>query len=202
MIGSKEHILRVAFLLFLQKNYREVTMKELVEKTGLSKGAFYHYFESKEKLFFEIIDSFFSSILQFDFNGIRNNSLKEFYEDYFSTINTNRFKFFENEYEAGNDDILNLNFFSLLFDAFKFFPGFREKMKEYHARELNTWKNVIDNARKMNEIETPLSDEQIAHVFIYTSDGFAMNLAMGMHEENWMSELKNMWDRFYETIKK
>ena len=54
MNESKEHIITVASKLFLQKNFKEVTMKEIVDKTGLSKGAFYHYFESKEQLFLEV----------------------------------------------------------------------------------------------------------------------------------------------------
>ena len=35
-------------------------MKEIVEKTGLSKGAFYHHFSSKEILFKEIVLMFFA----------------------------------------------------------------------------------------------------------------------------------------------
>jgi len=45
MNDTREHILKVAFNLFLLKSYKEVTMAELVEKTGMSKGAFYHYFK-------------------------------------------------------------------------------------------------------------------------------------------------------------
>ncbi len=51
MNQTKEFILKTAFSLFLQKNYKAVTLKEIVDKTGLSKGAFYHYYTSKEKLF-------------------------------------------------------------------------------------------------------------------------------------------------------
>ena len=66
MTKTKEYIMDVALKLFLQKNFKEVTMKEIVEKTGLSKGAFYHYFKSKEKFFLEVINNFFSSVMNFD----------------------------------------------------------------------------------------------------------------------------------------
>ncbi|MGD8401904.1 MAG: TetR/AcrR family transcriptional regulator, partial [Bacillota bacterium] len=59
---SKKHIIDVSFGLFLQKSFKEVTMQEIVAKTGMSKGAFYHYFESKEQLFLEVINHFTSSI--------------------------------------------------------------------------------------------------------------------------------------------
>ncbi|MDR0424755.1 MAG: TetR/AcrR family transcriptional regulator, partial [Clostridiales Family XIII bacterium] len=58
MKETKEHILSIAQNLFLKKGYKNVTMKELVEKSGFTKGAFYHYFESKESLFREVVERF------------------------------------------------------------------------------------------------------------------------------------------------
>ncbi|MDR2424627.1 MAG: TetR/AcrR family transcriptional regulator, partial [Prevotellaceae bacterium] len=54
---TKQHILETACLLFLKKSYKEVTLKEIIRETGLSNGAFYHHFESKEQLFKEVIDT-------------------------------------------------------------------------------------------------------------------------------------------------
>ena len=54
MKNTKEHILQTSLLLFLQKSYTDVTMSEIVKQTGLSKGAIFHYFSSKEALFKEI----------------------------------------------------------------------------------------------------------------------------------------------------
>jgi len=59
MSPTKEHIILTAFRLFLKKGYKEVTMSMLVKATGLSKGAFYHYFENKEQLFIETLDNLF-----------------------------------------------------------------------------------------------------------------------------------------------
>ena len=63
MNQTKEHIITVACELFLQKSFKEVTMKEIVKQTGLSKGAFYHYFESKEQLFQEVLDFFLNNVM-------------------------------------------------------------------------------------------------------------------------------------------
>jgi AcrR family transcriptional regulator len=41
-------------------------MKEIVEKTGMSKGAFYHYFPSKEDLFIEIIGKYYVTFAEID----------------------------------------------------------------------------------------------------------------------------------------
>ncbi|MDR2562425.1 MAG: TetR/AcrR family transcriptional regulator, partial [Prevotellaceae bacterium] len=54
---TKQHILETACLLFMKKSYKAVTLKEIIRETGLSNGAFYHHFESKEQLFKEVIDT-------------------------------------------------------------------------------------------------------------------------------------------------
>jgi TetR/AcrR family transcriptional regulator, transcriptional repressor for nem operon len=198
MISTKEHILYESFKLFLQKSYKEVTMKELVEKTGLSKGAFYHYFESKEHLFLEILNNFFASIMSFDFNRLQSHSLFQFYNDYSNQLNTMRFQFIGHDSKG---DILTMNFFSLLFDAFKIFPEFRIEMEKYHKKELEAWIKAIKNARLAGEIKTALSDEQIAMIFIFSSDGLTMNLTMNGNLQNIEEDIKAIWDNFYLTIK-
>ena len=190
----------VSLKLFLQKNFKEVTMKEIVSETGLSKGAFYHYFESKEKLFYEIINYFFAAILAYDFNLLPSDSLQHFYRASAEQVNQMRFQFLSKENEEG-EDFININFFALLFDAFKLFPEFRSQMESYHLKEMNAWMEVIKNARASGEILSPLSDRQIAQIFLYTSDGLTMNLTMESDTSDLDKRLVSLWDNFYETLK-
>ena len=200
MSDTKSHILLVSLRLFLQKNFKEVTMKEIVEKTGLSKGAFYYYFESKEHLFYEIIDYFFSAILKYDFSILPNNSLYKFYHAYADQINSLRFKFLDDGSKNG-EDFINLNFFSLLFDAFKLFPEFKSRLKEFHRKETKAWVRAIRNARKSGEIDSPLTSRQIARIFLFTSDGLTLNLTMESNTRNLDRKLSSQWDNFYKTLK-
>jgi TetR/AcrR family transcriptional repressor of nem operon len=200
MHDTKAYILKVAFKLFLQKNFKEVTLKEIVEKTGLSKGAFYHYFESKEKLFHEIIDYFFSSVIDVDFDSYSKESLQQFYFDCTNKMDTLKIQFDKNE-EESVESYFNMNFFFLIFDALKMFPEFRERMKEYHRKELMAWTDVIKKARESGEIRSSMNDKQIAMIFIHTSDGVAMNLVLNGNLKNLKKELKLLWDRFYESLK-
>jgi len=175
-------------------------MKEIVKETGLSKGAFYHYFESKETLFYEIIDHFFSAILEYDFNALPDESLFGFYHAYAEQLNALRFQFLANE-KGDGEDFIDLNFFALLFDAFKLFPQFRSKMEAYHQKERDAWIKTIKNARAYGEIRSPLNDEQIAQIFMFTSDGLTMNLTMESNTADLDRKLASLWDNFYETIK-
>lgn len=190
----------VSLKLFLQKNFKEVTMKEIVKETGLSKGAFYHYFESKEQLFYEIIDFFFAAILEFDFSQLPADSLYRFYHANAEQLNTLRFQFLANE-ENDGEDFITLNFFALLFDAFKLFPEFRSQMEAYHQKERNAWTEVIKRARASGEISSPLTDEQIAQIFLFTSDGLTMNLTMESNTTDLDKRLASLWDNFYMTLK-
>ncbi len=198
MAKTKEHIMGVALKLFLQKNFKEVTMKEIVTKTGMSKGAFYHYFESKEKLFLEIVNLFFSSLVKPGFNDCSNESLYRFYHDCLNRMDTLKILFHDRESDS---NYFNMNFFFMMFDAIKLFPEFREKMKDYNTKELDAWTKVIKRAKETGEIKSSMSDKQIAMIFIHTSDGIAMHLALGGRMDNLKNELKSLWDKFYEGLK-
>lgn len=199
MSDTKEHILNVAFKLFLQKNFKEVTMKEIVKKTGLSTGAFYHYFTSKEKLFEEVIDNFSSSMYA-PYDRYSKNSLYEFYRDCAKESNILKEKTLENK-ENTNGSIFTANFYFLLFDAMNLIPGYREKMEDYQERERNAWIAVIKHAKESGEIETTLTDKHIASFFISTGDGMALNLILGGKYENIKKDIMGLWDDFYKSIK-
>jgi AcrR family transcriptional regulator len=61
---TRTNILKTALLLFLEKGYKDVSYQDLVKKTGLSKGAMYHYFSSKEELLNAVFDLFSQSSIQ------------------------------------------------------------------------------------------------------------------------------------------
>ncbi|MFJ7726775.1 TetR/AcrR family transcriptional regulator [Neobacillus sp. NPDC097160] len=54
---SFQHILSVTEEIILEKGCRNTTLKDIIERSGLSKGAIYHYVESKDELFGLILQS-------------------------------------------------------------------------------------------------------------------------------------------------
>src|SRR5699024_1042626 len=52
--ATVERILAEAARLFLQKGYEKTSMQDIMEGTGLSKGAIYHHFSSKEDILLRI----------------------------------------------------------------------------------------------------------------------------------------------------
>ena len=57
-------ILKVALQLFFTEGYKEVSYQDLIEKTGLSKGAIYHHFKSKEDILVSVFEFFLQTSQQ------------------------------------------------------------------------------------------------------------------------------------------
>lgn len=55
---TKKNIREEAYKLFAERGFKDVTMKDICDKTGLSRGGLYRHYESTEQIFLEIIDSF------------------------------------------------------------------------------------------------------------------------------------------------
>lgn len=202
MSDSKEHIITVASKLFLQKSFKEVTMAEIVKETGLSKGAFYHYFKSKEQLFLEVLNFFFSDVMTHSYETYSKESFYRFYHDYANGIRNYGKKYISYLKGEESKKELTMNYFTLAFDALKLFPEFREQMIIAQEKELKTWVDVIQSARKQGEIKSIMNDEQIAKTFIYLSDGVAMHLVMeGVGIDEMIDPFLSIWDKLYEQLK-
>lgn len=55
---TKQEIREKAYHLFARKGFKEVTMKDICELTGLSRGGLYRHYESTEQIFLEIVNGF------------------------------------------------------------------------------------------------------------------------------------------------
>ena len=54
--ATRQLILEKSFDLFARKGYRSVTMKDICEETGLSRGGLYGHFDSTEQIFMEVME--------------------------------------------------------------------------------------------------------------------------------------------------
>ncbi|HLO60510.1 MAG TPA: TetR/AcrR family transcriptional regulator [Bacteroidales bacterium] len=189
----------VAFKLFLQKGFKEVTMNEILEQSGLSRGTFYYYFKSKEKIYEEVINTFYLSVPAttqlVNFDG----TLYDFYHVHLENASRSFARLGQTFADAKADVF---SYFALSLDALKRLPGFREKMKFVNDGVLNNWIHVIKTARENGEISTGMTDEQIACFFKFTMEGMGMKSTLeGKSSEENDRELITLWDNFYNHIK-
>lgn len=197
MKETKEHILEVAFMLFLQNSYKGVTMNDIVKNSKISKGAFYHYFESKEQLFLEVLNHILIDSFAVDFSRLSYKSMYQFFHDFIDELK----KIFTNTKKNTILSINDANFFFLIFEGIRMFPEYRKSLFKYQEHELNAWLKIIKIAREKKEIRSTMTDEQIARSFIYISDGIGMKLIMGGKLELMGTELFEIWNSFYKQLK-
>lgn len=200
MKDSRENILLTSLALFLRKGFKEVTMKDIVDNTGMSKGAFYHYFSSKEQVFSEVIDHFFTARMDIDYSEFPQDSLSGFYTGILRHFEAGRAAITRMIHTNGST-AFSSNYYYLIFDAMRILPDFKEQHKLQQKDELNAWKKIISVAKKNEEISTQLPDEQLARLFIYLGDGLNLNLVLNEDVNKKKNELKGLWDALYQTLK-
>jgi AcrR family transcriptional regulator len=64
MSSARERLLESAKTLFSQRGYYATSVEEIVASAGLSKGAFYFYFKSKEELFKSLVEEVHLNIVK------------------------------------------------------------------------------------------------------------------------------------------
>lgn len=191
---TKDFILTECLKLFLQKSFKDVTMKEIVAKTGLSKGAFYHYFTSKEHLFMEIIDRYFTGTVVYDFERYAKDSLYHFYQDHLADL--------EASMKRLTTTAPDMNYLYPMFDAMRMLPAFGEKLNKARQAELQAWTSAVERARVTGEISSPMTNEQIARLFLFSGNGTGLHAIMtGVPADSMVAEYRNLWEGFYNSLK-
>ena len=199
MNNSKEHILITSLNLFLQKSFKEVTMKEIVDQSGLSKGAFYHYFSSKEQVFAEVMAHFYTDLLLTDYSKFSQSSLNDFYTDYLSEKNL---KISSSKIVGSNKEkAFTSNHYFLIFDAMKLLPDFKKQRAKQQKDELKAWIKIISVAKESKEIRSQMSDEELAKLFIYAAKGAGISCIMDDKYDNSRKEIRTLWDSLYNSLR-
>ena len=96
--NTKNQILDAALKVFVKSGYAETTMSDIVEESGLSKGAIYHYYSSKKELFLALIDYwenyFFINIINKDLtNSSSDDLLRDITSDVIKTFKSSKYIF-------------------------------------------------------------------------------------------------------------
>ena len=61
---SREKILQSAVELFMEEGYEAASVNDICKNAGVSKGSFYHYFETKQALFLTLMENWSSLTMQ------------------------------------------------------------------------------------------------------------------------------------------
>jgi AcrR family transcriptional regulator len=196
MKDTKEHIFKTAFLLFLQKSYKAVTLKDIISATGLSNGAFYHYFESKEQLFKEVVETYLFRLGGRIYEYYPKDSLWDFIQDTLKDLE---------EVHKELDDFLmtgnEYNYLIFMFEATRLFPEIQAEINRIRKLEFAAWVEIIDIAKAKGEIKTELPTELVARMFTYMPDGSYLDFILDKNLTKYKLSHRRLWEGLYNTLK-
>ena len=191
MNESKENIIKASLSLFVRNSYASVSMKDILDKAGLSRGAFYHYFESKEACFEECVKYYLTQVTHSE-SIDTEMSLKTFLKENIKRMShlTDMVSF--------PDRLLFFN------EAIKIIPDFTKYMERRNDKELADWTKIVEKAAKKGEITNRISADEIAALFIAQCDGILVTSCMvsGKNAYKGYKEVEKQWNNLYSLIKK
>lgn len=157
---AKERIIEAALHLFEENGYHAVTVDKIVQRSGTSKGGFYHNFKSKDELLYTIHDTFITYVL---------DKAKEAYEKYETPA--------ERLYET-------VKSFVMMFDKFRshvtvfyqeslylspeYFLSIKEKRDAYQKNMFSIVQEGIEKGEFRREIPVPIMSMAIFGMINWT----------------------------------
>jgi len=151
-MDTRELILQNSFVLFLQKGIKEVSINEIIKGCDLSKGAFYHHFESKEKVYMEVIHRFFFSYFK---------KQNVFYAAEIPFVE--KLERFEKSFLDPYQEIAGLlqadqltSYFRFLFQATSNYDEVRDRVNKHFYRKGYYLYQILEIAKKEGDIKSDI----------------------------------------------
>jgi AcrR family transcriptional regulator len=164
---ARTRILSAANQVFGEKGYRQATMDDVAKKLGVSKGALYLYFASKEELFAEICRSepqAFKEILYSCFGENKHplDSAGEFFDKMLKRYGSESGLSFEIFSEASHN------------------PALRKILKRTQDDYAKTLLNYLEEGRKLGFIDTELDLAPLTYALVGLWNGIETLIVSGL----------------------
>lgn len=198
MKTNKAEIYKNAFRLFLQDNYEKVTVVKLEKAIGLSCRGIYHHTKDKLGLFKGAVDAYILEphTAEKKFVYAEDISLREFLQAYIEGVERTM-GYLSNELGVDSREFAKC-YFQFLFQAYKYYPGFTEKMDAVFEEDHLMWQKVIERAKATGEIRKDIATEEIVDMFrmAYMGMSYALAFTTGLDTQR----LKRQFDAVYRLL--
>ena len=174
MADGKTRILESSLNVFLAKGYEAASMMDLVRASGLSKGAFYHYFPSKEVLFRAIVDHVFFDYFR-DGRGEPDDLpavVEAQWKDYCALLD---------DLSDRIDDIAL--YYRFLFTVFAMFPDLKDAAGRKADEARRRLEDGFRRYQDLGKIDAALDPRLLADQIVALIEGQGMLLALQSGEQ-------------------
>ena len=196
---TEDAILEMAFAMFLEKGFSEVSTNELIRETGLTKGGFYYSFKSREDLDQRVVEKY---IHPFFTRPVEK--MQEVWERKRQDISTEELLWhgffmpqrFINYQRGIGREIAFRNFYFLLYESMKKFPEVGGYFKEFNSQKGVILRRILERGQMRGEIGKTIDLENYVTMILAMQDGI---LALKVlddgidDEEKYKNIQKQMW---------
>jgi len=196
---AKNRIIKESVKFFSEKGYHKTKMSEIAESLGVSKGAIYQYFTSKEELFLDVI-KYYVEYTQKDlilFLSLRppgDIATDDFFDIMFNIDQS--------------QSIENLNLLDRLFPPLDFNlaisemvasnPSVKEEMTKYYMGSIKLIANYFEDYKSRGTIKKNIDTFLLSMGITSLQDGLMAGIQMGVD----ISEIRKTWKEITKMILK
>lgn len=206
---TEQEILEMAFAMFLEKGFSEVSTNELIREAGLTKGGFYYAFKSREDLDQRVVEKYIHPFftkpvekMQAEWEGKKQDvSTGELLWNCFFLPQR-----FANFQKAIGREIPFRRFYFLLYESMKKFPEVETYFKEFANQRSVFLYRILERGQVRGEVTKNMDLENYVTMILAMQDGI---LALKVlddgidDEEKYRNIQKQMWKEIStESVKK
>jgi AcrR family transcriptional regulator len=172
---AKRRIIEAAMDVIAERGCDQMTIDDVAKKIGVTKGAVYWYFKSKEELVAAVLNKFQSDIERTSFGTFYNKPLENAFMEVFDRF-------------ALTDDRQRAIFFEMFALAARN-SNVRHATREYYAGLVATFEEAIKREKKKNFIQTQADPHTLALLLV------ALYSGLQNYEMVWMyqNEIRDLW---------
>lgn len=196
--NRKQHLYRVAFKLFLTNSYDAVSISDIEQASGMTRGAISYYGKDKLGLYYNVIKHYLVDKQNLD-NKMKNveyNSFHDFVEAYIQSVQNTM-----NGLREVCGQITNGSraYMSLILQICEHFQDLNEMYLVNRNNELLKWIDNLNKAIQTKEIKENIDVIATARSFmnIFYGQSFLDALSMGLNT----MELRLQFQNLYNLIK-
>ncbi len=199
-VQRKDEFLLAALELFYTKGYEKTTIRDIIGELGVSSGAFYHYFQSKEDVIIALAQYYAATAAKIiaEISERSDLSVVEKMNNIFESINEYKIRerFSHSKFKASLESEVNLRL--------------RHKIVYYMKQDvLELYQALIDKGYEEGSLGDPVDSRAMAEFFLdtilalnYTVHKLEKGLERGEEKVNHQEIFDILSDKvlFYETI--
>ena len=187
---AKNRIIKESIKFFSEKGYHKTKMAEIAESLGVSKGAIYQYFTSKEELFLEVIRYYVDCTQKELISFLNLSSPKAIATDEFFDIMFN----IRQSQSGENLTLLDrlfppLDFNLAISELMTSNPTMKEEMTKYYRDSIRLIAEYFEDYKKKGIIKKNIDTFSLSMGITSLQDGLMTAIQMGID----ISEIRKTW---------